>query len=70
MPIFDFQCTNCETLKEDVILRVKDTDDKSTYPVCPECGNVMTKLIGNPGRAIFKGRGFHCNEYHAPTRGR
>jgi putative FmdB family regulatory protein len=70
MPLFDFKCDHCETFKADVILRVKETDDKSVYPVCDKCSQPMEKLIGNPGRAIFHGRGFHATDYRAPTRGR
>lgn len=68
MPLFDFKCRECDKAKPDVILRVQEVGHEEFYPKCEEHG-VMEKLIGNPGRAILKGRGFHANDYHAPTRG-
>jgi len=49
MPIFDYQCPSCKTIKE---ARVKSSDD----PVeCPKCQTVMTKLPSVPC-FILKGK--------------
>ncbi len=66
MPLFDFECT-CDkhSKRSDVLLGIKHTNDD--YPVC-ECGQKMTKLFSK-ATAIFKGSGFHANDYRAPTRG-
>ena len=66
MPLFDFQCEKCEATKVDVWLRPSE-DTVENHPVC-ECGEKMTKEVSRVS-AKFIGRGFYCNEYHAPTRG-
>ncbi len=67
MPLFDFKC-GCEKGSEarDVILKMNHTT--ADYPVCAECGTPMEKQYSK-ATAVFKGRGFHCNDYYAPTRG-
>ncbi len=64
MPIYDFACA-CGKAKNDVILKITHT--KEDVPFC-DCGERMVKQFSR-ANAIFKGRGFHCNEYNAPTRG-
>jgi len=65
MPLFDFKC-ECGQSANDVLLKVTHT--KKDYPEC-ECGKAMDKQFSRVGRAIFKGSGFHANDYRAPTRG-
>lgn len=76
MPLFDFACVECQdreslpvvgTVKTDVLLRM-DQDHEDNYPKCTVCDSVMEK---QPSRVngSFKGRGFHANDYRAPTRG-
>lgn len=65
MPVFDFSC-GCGAKMTDVVLRIND--DKEKWPLCHVCGEKMTKDWAKVN-AIFKGRGFHANDYHAPTRG-
>ncbi len=67
MPLFDFE--HCDERKNDVILRLADTGNEAAYPACPKCKQPMTKIVGNPGRAIFRGAGFHGVDYRAPTKG-
>ena len=38
-------------------------------PKCPVCGEPMTLVIHAPG-LVFKGCGFHCNDYPARGGGR
>lgn len=65
MPIFNFKCPVCESVKEDVILKVTATSEN--YPTC-ECGQKMEKQWA-AANGIFKGSGFHRTDYNAPTRG-
>lgn len=66
MPLFDFECTACKVENKDVVLSIRATEED--YPVCATCRGLMTK---KPSRvhAQFRGSGFHCTEYGAPTRG-
>jgi predicted nucleic acid-binding Zn ribbon protein len=68
-PIFDFEHKDCGTFEADAILRVADVGNPEKYPKCSVCGQPMEKLVGNPGRAIFKGKGCHATDYRSPTRG-
>ena len=67
MPIFDFECSKCETIREDVVLRVSQ-DIVENHPKCEGCDETMVK---KPSRTSshFRGRGFHATDYRAPTRG-
>ena len=65
MPLFDFTCDCGGEPVKDVLLKFSHT--KEDYPTCT-CGKRMEKLFGKVN-SIFKGRGFHCNDYHSPTRG-
>lgn len=57
MPLFDYECPNCDFIKKDVFI---DKYDKKVK--CPECNSIMKKLPSqfNP---IFKGNGFYETDY-------
>jgi putative FmdB family regulatory protein len=64
MPLYEYECPQCEGQKEAIV-----TSFQTPAPECEVCKVPMVKLISNPGRAHFKGRGFHATEYRSPTRG-
>jgi predicted nucleic acid-binding Zn ribbon protein len=64
MPRFDFKCEKCQIVKKDVSFQTMDVEKHTTE--CEVCHQPMVKYWGasqsSPG-AIFKGSGFHCNDY-------
>ena len=66
MPTYDYQCENeyCQHAFEYI---QGMNDDKLV--TCPECGkDTLIRLIGAGSGVIFKGEGFHCNDYNAKTK--
>ena len=57
MPTYEYQCTECEHRFE-VIQRVSDEPIK----VCERCGAPVRKILFPVG-IMFKGSGFHVNDY-------
>ncbi len=59
MPLFDYKCRACGNAWEEIV-----RNSATLHPACPECAVWETdRLISVPARAIFKGAGFHCNDY-------
>lgn len=59
MPTYDFECQECGA-------KVEQIHPMKTAPKiikCEECGGRMNRLIGAGSPPIFKGPGFHCNDY-------
>lgn len=59
MPLYDYRCSACGKVREH---RQKISDEPLTE--CPECGGEYKRIITNVG-IIFKGSGFHINDYRA-----
>lgn len=58
MPIYVYRCEACSEVTE-ALQKLSD----APLSVCPACGNgSMRKLIA-PAGVIFKGSGFHVNDY-------
>ncbi len=57
MPTYVYRCSKCEHQFEIV---QKMTDDPLTQ--CPECQGKIARLLFPPG-IVFKGSGFHINDY-------
>jgi putative FmdB family regulatory protein len=57
MPLYEYQCQECN-LRFERIERASELKDG----VCPECGEVAHRLIGNPALQ-FKGSGWYVNDY-------
>lgn len=57
MPIYEYRCLNCNRQVE-VFQRVSEPALK----ICPACGGAYRKVI-SPVGIIFKGSGFHVNDY-------
>jgi len=56
MPLYEFRCTHCDNLFEQIQLYHAD------WPACPVCGS-ETQRIRSPAKARFKGPGFHSTDY-------
>lgn len=65
MPLFDLICPKCQTTSPDVMLSIRVTSEE--LPICPDC-EVRTEKLPSKAHAAFKGAGFHCRDYAAPTR--
>lgn len=64
MPTYVYECTACSEQTE---LIQKATD--APLEACPECGCKVRKLLFPVG-IVFKGSGFHVNDYAKPGRGK
>ena len=60
MPTYDYYCKACDTHFE-VMQRI--TEPPLTQ--CQQCGGHIQRLI-SPDGVIFKGSGFHVNDYRKP----
>ena len=67
MPTYEYECQKCR-------LRFEKFQKMSDAPLkkCPDCGGTVTRLIGTGAAVIFKGSGFHANDYRSskPSCGR
>ena len=57
MPTYEYVCSLCGPWEEWQGMQ----DRKITH--CPQCGSVVQRKIGAGGGVIFRGPGFHCNDY-------
>ncbi|MCD4784473.1 MAG: FmdB family transcriptional regulator [Candidatus Eremiobacteraeota bacterium] len=58
MPIYCYKCFDCNHYQEN-----KQSMDDDALTICPECkGDNFKRVIRNVG-VIFKGSGFHINDY-------
>jgi len=58
MPTYEYECESCGH-------RFEQFQSMSDAPLktCPKCGQAIRRLIGTGGGIIFKGPGFHSNDY-------
>jgi putative FmdB family regulatory protein len=57
MPLYEYQCQNCDTHFERIEKVSSPTDG-----VCPTCGSAARRLLGAPALQ-FKGSGWYVNDY-------
>jgi len=57
MPTFDYQCQKCGHVFE-----VRQAFSEAPITKCETCAGKVKKLFSPPA-IIFKGSGFHCNDY-------
>ena len=62
MPTYEYECSDCGHKFELFQQMSDEPSDK-----CPECGGRVKRLIGMGGGLIFKGSGFHANDYGKPS---
>jgi putative FmdB family regulatory protein len=58
MPIYLYQCNNCDT-KHEVLQKFSD----APLNACPDCGGKVTKLFTPEVGLSFKGSGFYITDY-------
>ncbi len=57
MPLYEYQCQDCDTHFERIEKVSSPTDG-----VCPTCGGAARRLLGAPALQ-FKGSGWYVNDY-------
>lgn len=62
MPTYEYQCTKCDHSFE-VIQKI--TEEPLTD--CEKCGGKVRKVVFPVG-IVFKGSGFHINDYRKPDK--
>ncbi len=62
MPTYVYECTACSEQTE-LIQKVTD----APLETCPQCGGRVRKVLFPVG-IVFKGPGFHVNDYAKPSR--
>jgi len=62
MPTYEYECESCDH-KFELFQQMTDKPREK----CPECGGKVVRLIGAGGGLIFKGAGFHANDYSKST---
>lgn len=60
MPIYEFQCTKCKEIFEDLVSIGQKTHK------CPLCGAKSKKIMSSVG-IIFKGSGWYCTDNRRKT---
>lgn len=59
MPTYEYHCGACNK-NVDIVQAITEGRKRK----CPQCGALKLKRLISAGiRAIFKGSGFHCNDY-------
>ncbi|HEY3282437.1 MAG TPA: FmdB family zinc ribbon protein [Armatimonadota bacterium] len=61
MPTYEYQCKNCDNRFE-VVQRMTEEPLKN----CDSCGGEVRRVLFPTG-IIFKGSGFHINDYRKPS---
>ncbi len=56
MPLYDYQCKQCKTVRE-----VRHGFRETTTEVCGVCGGELQRVF-NPAGIVFKGSGFYIND--------
>lgn len=63
MPTYDYECDACGHTFE-LFQQMKDKVKRK----CPECKKLkLRRLFGTGAAVLFKGVGFHCNDYKYTT---
>ena len=57
MPIYEYRCSQCQSLFE----RIEGQRKSARW--CPTCGRRTAHRIPSVANAVFKGGGFHVNDY-------
>jgi putative FmdB family regulatory protein len=56
MPLYDYKCTNCATIRE-----IRHGFNESHDEPCPQCGAALQRVF-NPAPIVFKGTGFYVTD--------
>ena len=66
MPIYVYECLNHHHF--DRVKSIKVSDRARDNDKCDECGAKAKLVPSRPANPILVGRGFHANDYGAPTK--
>lgn len=58
MPIYEYHCTKCDTIKQ----LLQHISAKTSLP-CSDCGSTMKRIISKIGGFKFIGPGFYETDY-------
>jgi len=61
MPLYDYKCTKCGTLRE-----VRHGFNETYDEPCPACGAPMSRVF-NAAPIVFKGSGFYATDSRAKS---
>lgn len=57
MPLYEFKCRDCDHQWDERV------QYRAPLPDCPECGSGEVKKVYHATALIFKGSGWHVNDY-------
>jgi putative FmdB family regulatory protein len=60
MPIYEYECTKCEVVREE-LQKMSD----APLSICPDCGGPVSKVFSKSSFAL-KGTGFYSTDYKKP----
>lgn len=63
MPTYDYECNSCGTFEE------YQSITAAPLECCPRCGDKVRRLISRNPVILFKGPGFHVNDYRKTSAG-
>lgn len=67
MALYEYHCSHCDYYFE-VQKHIREFDEKQ---YCPKCGHLTERQFPHKmGAVIFKGEGFHKNDYKGKTDGK
>jgi predicted nucleic acid-binding Zn ribbon protein len=66
MPIYEYVCSDGHRTER--VKSIKISPKKLENDVCDTCGANAELTPSRPGAPILVGRGFHANDYGAPTK--
>ncbi len=66
MPVYEYQCVNGHRFER--VKAIKVSDKERDNDKCDKCNSAATLQISQTGAPILVGRGFHANDYGAPTK--
>jgi putative FmdB family regulatory protein len=56
MPLYDYQCSNCQNIVE-----VRHGFNDTYSEACPKCSGALQRVF-NPAPIVFKGSGFYVTD--------
>ncbi len=66
MPLYEYICLNGH--KFDRVKSITVSDRVRDNDKCDECGSKSQLQVSRPNPPVLVGRGFHANDYGAPTK--
>ena len=65
MPLYEFECVNCEHIEERLYISINEAKKLEQYVECGKCGNSMYRILS---ASNFKVVGFSAkNGYNLPN---